>query len=62
MRSVVRLLTLVRDLQYNKTDRKRSIMATVVADFELFTGCQKKIQSTDAYYKVFTSTVDTNQR
>ena len=58
-RSVVRLLTLIRDLQYNKTDRKRSIMATVEADFELFAGCQKKNQSTDAYYKVFTSTVDT---
>ena len=58
-RSVVRLLTLIRDLQYNKTDRKRSIMATVEAYFELFAGCQKKNQSTDAYYKVFTSTVDT---
>ena len=34
--SVVRLLTLIRDLQYNKTDRKHSIMATVEADFELF--------------------------
>ena len=58
-RSVVRLLTLIRDLQYKKTDRKRSIMTTVEADFELFAGCQKKNQSTDAYYKVFTSTVDT---
>ena len=38
-RSVVRLLTLIRDLQYNKTNRKRSIMATVEADFELFSGC-----------------------
>ena len=38
-RSVVRLLTLIRDLQYNKTDRKRSIIATVEADFELFAGC-----------------------
>ena len=34
-------------------------METVEADFELFAGCQKKNQSTDAYYKVFTSTVDT---
>ena len=34
-------------------------MATVEADFEIFAGCQKKNQSTDAYYKVFTSTVDT---
>ena len=43
-RSVVRLLTLIRYLQYNKTDRKRSIMATVEADFELFSRCQKKNQ------------------
>ena len=34
-------------------------MAIVEADFELFAGCQKENQSTDAYYKVFTSTVDT---
>ena len=34
-------------------------MATVEADFELFAGCEKKNQSTDACYKVFTSTVDT---
>ena len=34
-------------------------MATVEADFELFAGCQKNNQSMDAYYKVFTSTVDT---
>ena len=27
-------------------------MATAEADFELFAGCQKKNQSTDAYYKV----------
>ena len=58
-RIVVRLLTLIRYLQYNKTDRKRSIMATVEADFELFARCQKKNQLTEAYYKVFTSTVDT---
>ena len=37
-RSVVRLLTLIRDLQYNKTNRKRSIMATVEAEFDLFSG------------------------
>ena len=35
-------------MQYNKTDRKRSIMATVKADLELFAGCQKKNQLTDA--------------
>ena len=58
-RSVVRLLTLIRDLQYNNTDRKRSIMTTAKADFKLFSGCQKKNQSTDVYYKVFTLTVNT---
>ena len=58
-RTVVRLLTLIPDLQYNKTNRKCSLMATVEADFELFAGCQKKNQSADAYYKVFTLTVDT---
>ena len=35
-RSVMCLLILVRDLQYNKLDRKRSIMATVEADFDLY--------------------------
>ena len=34
-------------------------MATVEADFELFAGCHKNNQSMDAYYKVFTSRVDT---
>ena len=58
-RSVVDLLILIQDLQYNKTDRKRSIMATVQADFDLYTCAQKANQSTDEYYKVFTSTVDT---
>ena len=38
--SVVDLLILIRDLQYNKTDRKRSIMATVQADFDLYTCSQ----------------------
>ena len=34
-RSVVRLLVLIRDLQYNTSDRKWSIMATVETDFDL---------------------------
>ena len=59
MRSIVRLFTLIRYLQYNKTDRKRSIMATVEADFKLFAGCQKKNQLTVAYYMVFMSIVNT---
>ena len=58
-RDVVALLVLIRDLQYNKTDRKRSIMATVEADFDLFSCSQEKNQSTDDYYKVFASCVDT---
>ena len=33
-------------------------MATVEEDFELFSGYQKNNKLTDAYYKVFTSTVD----
>ena len=35
-RSVVRLLILIRDLQYNTYDRKQSIMATVKTDFDLY--------------------------
>jgi hypothetical protein len=57
--SVVGVLVLIRDLQYNKTDRKRSIMATVEADFDLYSCAQTSNQTTSDYYKVFTSTVDT---
>ena len=57
-RSVVCLLVLIRDLQYNKSDRKRSIMATVEADLDLYLCAQGK-KITDEYYKIFTSTVDT---
>ena len=35
-KSVVRLLVMIRDLQYNKSVRKRSIMATSKAVFDLF--------------------------
>ena len=35
-RSVVRLLVLIQDLQFNKSDRKWSIMATVKADLDLY--------------------------
>ena len=58
-RNVVALLILIRDLQYNKSDRKRSIIASVQADFDLYTCAQESSQSTEDYYKVFTSTVDT---
>ena len=37
-RSVVRLFTLIRYLQYNKTDLKNSIMETVEAGLDLFDG------------------------
>ena len=57
-RSVVRLLILIRDLQYNKSDRKRSIMATVEADFDLYSYAQGG-KMTDEYYKICASTVDT---
>ena len=53
-RNVVALLILIRDLQYNKNDRKKSIMASVQADFDLYTCSQEKNQSTEDYYKVFT--------
>ena len=58
-RNVVDLLILIRDLQYNKFDWKRSIMATVEADFDHYSCAQLALQLTDGYYKVFTSTVDT---
>ena len=58
-RNVVALLILIQDLQYNKTNRKKSIMATVQANFDLYTCLQESNQSIDGYYKVFTSTVDT---
>merc|ERR1712194_660143 len=57
-RGVVRLLVLLRDLQYNKSDKKRSIMATVETDFDLYS-CAQGSATTDEYYKMFTSTVDT---
>ena len=53
----MRLLVLNRDLQYNKSDRKRLIMTTVVADFDLYL-CVQGGKTTDEYYEIFTSTVD----
>ena len=55
-RSVVQLLILIQTLQYNKLDQ--SIMATVEADFDLYS-CAQGRATTDKYYKMFTSTVDT---
>ena len=57
-RSVVCLLILIRDFQYNKLDHKRSIMATVKADSNLYSYAQGE-KTVDKYYKVFSSAVDT---
>ena len=40
-------------------DRRRSIMATVEADADLYIGTQRPDQSTDKFYKRFTTQVDT---
>ena len=37
-RSVIAILLLIRDLSFNKTDNKRSIMTTVEADAGLYLG------------------------
>ena len=57
-RSVIALLFLIRDLPFNKTDRRRSIMATVEADADLYLDMQQPDQSTDDFYKTFTAQVD----
>ena len=54
----MRLLVLIRDLQYNKSALKRLIMATVKAEFDLYS-CAQGSGTTDEYYKIYTSTVDT---
>ena len=54
----MRLLVLIRDLQYNKSDKKRSIMVAVKAAFDLYSCAQGSVP-TDEYYKIFTSKVDT---
>ena len=48
VKSVVRLLILIKDLQYNTSDRKRLIMATVEADFNLYS-CAQGYKMTDKY-------------
>ena len=58
MRSVVWLLILIRDLQYSRSNRKRSIMATAKADFDLYS-CAQGGRTKDEYYKIFASTGDT---
>ena len=58
-RSVIAILLLIRDLSFNKTDRKRIIMATVEANPDLCLGTQRTDQITDRFYKTFTAQVDT---
>ena len=58
-RSVITIIILIRDLYFNKTDRKRSIMATVEADADLYLGMQRPYQSMGEFYKTFTAQVDT---
>ena len=57
-RSVAQLLILIRDLKDNKSDLKRLIMATIEIDFDLYL-CVQGGRTTDKYYKIFASTVDT---
>ena len=57
-RSVIAILLLIWDLSFNKMDRKRSILATVEADADLYHGMQRPDQSTDKFYRTFTAQVD----
>ena len=59
MRSKIAILLLIWDMNFNKTDRKMSIMANVEADADLYLGTQRPDQSTDEFYKTFTPQVDT---
>ena len=59
VRSVIAVLLLIRDLSFNKTYRKRSIMATVEADAGLYIGMKRLDQSTNKFYMTFTAQVDT---
>ena len=47
--SVISTLPLIQDLYFKKTDRKRSIMATLEADADLYLGMQRPDQSTDNF-------------
>ena len=58
-RSVIAVLLLIHDFSFNKTDRNRSIMATVEADAGLYLGTHQPDQSEDNFYKKFTAQVDT---
>ena len=43
------ILLLIWDLSFTKTDRKRSIIATVEADADLYIGTQRPDQSTEEF-------------
>ena len=58
-RSAIAILLLIYDLSLNKMGRKRSIMATVEADTDLYLSMQRPDQSTDDFYKTFTAQGDT---
>ena len=58
-RIIIAILILIRDLSFNKTDRKRRIMVTVLADLDLYIEAQRPDQITDEFYKTFTAQVDT---
>ena len=49
VRSAIEILLLIRDLYFNKTDRKRSIMATMEAEAYLYLGMKWPDQSTDDF-------------
>ena len=50
---MVALLKMVKDITYNKKERKESVMTIVESDVELFTIHQAQGESLDEYYKVF---------
>ena len=58
-RSVIAIVLIIQDLSFIKTDRKRSIMATVEANTDLYLGTQRPDHSTDKFYKTFTAQLDT---
>ena len=58
-RSVIAILILIRDLSFNKTDRKRNIVATVETNEDLYLGMQQPDHSTDKFYKTSTAQMDT---
>ena len=58
-RSVIAILLPIHDLSFNKTNRKRSIMATMEADADLYLSMQRPDQSTEEFYKTFTVQVET---